>query len=151
MGLDITAFAQHYPSDEDRGTFAYINPDFPGQADDVKEGYYVSCGDSLYFRAGSYSGYNEWRRWLAGLVGTTPEKVWGDKPQIPFYELIDFADNEGTIGPAVSAKLRDDFLNNLEKARNDETAKNEPYYFQKYICWLNAFTIAAQDGMVMFR
>lgn len=45
------------------------------------------------FRAGSYTGYNRWREDLQRQFNP------GRDPEKPFYELIWFADNEGTIGP----------------------------------------------------
>jgi hypothetical protein len=39
----------------------------------------------------------------------TAEQVWAARPEGPFVELIDFADNEGMIGPRAAAKLAKDF------------------------------------------
>lgn len=55
------------------------------------------------FRAGSYSGYGRWRAALQ-------EKYNPDRKETePFFELIWFADNEGTIGPLAAQNLLADF------------------------------------------
>ena len=54
-------------------------------------------------RSWSYHGYNAFRRALCrAALGVDPETVWDDRDAWaghPFVLLIDFADNEGCIGP----------------------------------------------------
>ena len=76
------------------------------------------------FRAGSYSGYYYWRNELAKLAGNkqTPYESFNGKTELrydatvwkskkgPFWELIDFSDAEGVIGPVVCKRVHKDFL-----------------------------------------
>ncbi len=72
---------------------------FRDRADGVEEGYYEVAGRERVISL-SYGGYNRWRSELAELIGTTDEVVFKSSDKtIPFYELINFADNEGFIGP----------------------------------------------------
>lgn len=73
------------------------------------EGFYKISGKRHGFRAGSYSGYNAWRRWLASVVGTTDKAVWDGHVPPAFGELIHFSDCEGTLKSEVCAKLAKDF------------------------------------------
>lgn len=116
------------------------------------------------FRAGSYSGYNEWRRELCLMaLGVEPEVVWQnyeDYKGRPFVELINFSDCEGTIGPAVSRKLYNDFLEQETKifqaSRDRGHVKDfnwkESYFGDKYTFWKEAFRVAgSENGAVRFH
>jgi hypothetical protein len=92
------------------------------------------------FRAGSYSGYNAWRSDLASQFN--PE--W--KPELPFFELIWFADNEGTIGPAAAAKLHREFVQHAPQYQ--PAMDNHGCSYQD---WLYAFKLAADGGLVDFH
>lgn len=168
MGLDITAaskvdFANRIddePEDYDNYLIAYVHSGFPGRADGVPgTGFYRINGESVDFRAGSYSGYNNWRSQLARLVGANDVTVWRTRDDastraLPFYELIDFADNEGVIGPVVSAKLAKHFADWQERAEQfaaelgDESGR---WFLEKYADWRKAFELAANGGAVSFH
>lgn len=171
MGLDITAYrkvaAVRAKKDEDDGyedglTSFYPNTDFPGRFDGLEEGVLYSYVEEHDFRAGSYGGYGAWREWLANLVGypLTPYTSHGRQDEAysaaawtgvvkggPFYELIDYSDCEGTIGPKVAAKLAKDF------AEWDERAKAAAVgdYYERYKNWRKAFEMAADEGAVTFH
>lgn len=165
MGLDITALgsiqpcSQHGDSDASYGAgHVYLNVyenAFPERAVPITEGCYVA-NKQMHFRAGSYSGYNRWREQLSMFaLGVMPQMVW-DYPNVyegkPFYELINFADNEGLIGPIVSVKLAADFAEGFGPAA-EWAGVNDPtgYWFSKYGEWLKAFQIAANAGAVQFH
>lgn len=119
------------------------------------------------FRAGSYSGYNNWRKQLAIMVGyISDEYVWMDfEKQIrsiklksienkkikmkPFYELIYFSDAEGVIGPDISKKLYSDFVEFDDKAK--EFGSNIYYFYSSYVDWKEAFRVASNNGAVYFH
>jgi hypothetical protein len=85
----------------------------------------------------------------------------------PFWELINFADNEGTIGTEISKKLAADF----EKMRDTivkeawekwpsvddfptvrhENEQERNYFMKKYDQWAKAFAIASDNGAVKFH
>lgn len=103
----------------------WANPDFPGRADGLEASACYSYADTKHVFSRSYGGYNRWREELAKLAGypldyretfgvrkaSHAAAAWNGKVQAgaPFWELVNFADNEGTIGPTVAAKLLRDF------------------------------------------
>jgi hypothetical protein len=58
----------------------------------------------------SYGGFNNWRTLLAASVGVDWSLISELDPETtPFYEILWFADNEGTIGPEACRDLIEDF------------------------------------------
>jgi hypothetical protein len=169
MGLDITAYERlHLVTAKPVGEWdtgatnfsdaaylagrvtLYVLEPFRDRADGLVDGDYDKGGEEHGFRAGSYGGYNEWRRQLARLVDVTPEELWNGGPgakKTPFYELIHFSDCEGVIGPKTAAKLARDFAEYQERA--DATA--DAYFREAYAEWRKAFEIAAKGGAVTFH
>lgn len=162
MVLDITAYRQLTPVenpalDEDGNpedwenhfmpgaSMEWSEKAFPGRGEGVDAKTVYSFADSFGFRAGSYSGYNSWRRELAKMAGV-PEDVMFTERNGPFAELINFADNEGTIGPIVSAKLAKDFDAHLTEAE-----AIGGWFLEKYTDWQKAFTMASDNGAVSFH
>ena len=163
MGLDITAYMNIELVSEDivecdcdyGETILYVNPAFPAQADGLKTGRYTywKCYPKT-FRAGSYSYYNEWRAWLAKLVGKTDKEIWKNPQPGPFVELINFADNEGVIGPETSKKLYQDFTDHFRdalKAIEKTPADDGFWYMTNYINFASAFDHASCKGAVCFH
>lgn len=159
MGLDITAYKNlrkienpeldeyGYPVDYESewkpgDSMKWSEKYFPGRGEGVNADTTYSYEESFSFRAGSYSGYNWWRRHLEEL----------SKDTLDFDELINFADNEGVIGPIVSKKLLEDFNKNKEKAKEySKTIEDGDYWLEKYEAWLDAFEYAADNGAVDFH
>lgn len=170
MGLDITAYkkltpaptaevdADGYPVQWDKyhlvsqHTLAITEENFPGRTEGLTAGVF-DTEDTLGFRAGSYSGYNEWRRWLATLGGhESVDACWSGKiTEGPFLELINFSDCEGVIGPVVSAKLAKDFEALQDKADTYAEDEEGNYFVQLYAKWRAAFEMAADGGCVDFH
>jgi hypothetical protein len=156
MGLDITAYRGLRRVECDDTEYGcdhlqpYDNPDFPGRMAGLEEGHYEAA-DSFGFRAGSYSGYNQWREGLATLAGLpSPREVWENPDAYagkPFVELVNFSDCEGTIGPVVSAKLARDFAEWDDRAK----AQMDDYEYGRYAGWRRAFKLAANNGAVDFH
>ncbi len=113
---------------------------WPGRGEGIDARTVYRWAEEFRFRAGSYSGYGVWRDELRRFAGSGAA----------FHELIDFADNEGTIGPVVSAKLLRDFAENLDRARIFH-GDDDPWFFQLYLLWKRAFEMAADGGAVDFR
>ncbi|MDQ2139558.1 hypothetical protein RBI14_15440 [Alcaligenaceae bacterium B3P038] len=182
MGLDITAYRQltklDCVFDEDGEPIdastkepldydlrVYINPDFPGRADDLTPKAIYSATESIGFCAGGYGGYNAWRDSLAQLAGYPKgtyeqygqrhesycQACW-DGAQGPFAELINFSDCEGVIGTAVSAKLAADFAKFDDQAIQHSEMSNRPdWFYPLYREWRAAFEMAADGGAVNFH
>lgn len=167
MGLDLFAYShlgEHtgtvdedgYPADGagnylENGARFFLNPDFPGRADDIKGGApYLHSGSKVHAGYG-YGTYNRRRDQLAALAGYGPEgsaaeTCWDYHDSGPFYELINFSDCEGVIGTAVSAKLAKDFGDFQHEADRHPDAAFRDFYTQMR----GLFEHAAQGGAVCF-
>lgn len=164
MGLDITAYSRltavgkHVEDwcEEDDHVHAFSYDSFPQSfrgipilgTDYFPDGsafleggcYAVTDNTETHgFRAGSYGGYNVWRANLQEQFN--PDR----HPDGPFYELIWFADSEGTIGPEAARDLLADFQ---ELADPDVVPAGWPNRFSD---WTRAFELAAADGLVRFH
>lgn len=116
-------------------------------------------GAHYRFAAGSYTGYGRWRSWLCrAQLGVDPQQVW-DEPHLfdgePFYELINFADNEGVLGPDACASLARSFDsyrgNILAKAFSTTTGAEGALYAESYDDWARATALAADTGVLVLR
>lgn len=141
----------------------YANPDFPGRADGLEDRACYSYAEAEHVFSRSYSGYNRWRETLAKLAGypldyretfgvrepSHAAAAWNGKVQAgaPFWELVNFADNDGTIGPVAAAKLLRDF------AEFDGRAKEitEDYFYSGYCELRRGLEIAADGGALDFH
>lgn len=181
MGLDITAYSHltyvgHHEewADEDdhydKHHEAYAYTAFPHALLGVpnvgeKQGYsetFLSGGcfevtektESHGFRAGSYGGYNEWRRDLAARFNPYADGGRGEPdPEKPFYELIWFADNEGTIAELTAASLLADFREHeVEyRAAHEPGSYSGDYDIERYLDWMRACELAADGGLINFH
>ena len=99
------------------------------------------------FQAGSYIGYGRWRDNLAQQFNPARDADG------PFYELIWFADNEGTIGPEAAADLLADFREHA--GRYQPTGRGcegyEAHFRARYADWTRACELAADNGLIDFH
>jgi len=137
----------------------WVNPDFPGRADDIESRAVYKSADSMSLTGWGYGRYNAWREQLAKLAGypATEFKSYGTTQMRydagawaatagPFWELIYFTDCDGTVGSAISAKLAKDFA--------DHAAAAEAiggHFFEVYQEFRDAFEMAADNGCVRFH
>jgi hypothetical protein len=168
MGLDITAYGYLRPAsgaelDEGGQPANWREHWLPGSSMEWSERHWPGRGEgidpkqvyafyrSFGFRAGSYSGYGVWRDWLAQVAGFASAEEYRAEaePSTAFYELINFADNEGVIGPVVSTKLAKDFAENVTRAAATPAA--DPWFLNQYALWWTAFLTAAEGGAVSFH
>lgn len=165
MGLDITAYRQLVPApdaevDEDGypkdwqhhfrpgAALTWSEDQWPGRCPELSEGTVYRASESFDFRAGSYSGYNEFRSALSRLVGYASDRdYWNRAPEgTYFYALINFADNEGTIGATTAAQLARDFADCQESAD-----RIGGWFSEIYAKWRKATEIAADGGAINFH
>jgi len=163
MGLDISAYSKIKP--ESDGEF-FIGSDNFGRHQDIPEGEYTSTNESNHhsFRAGSYSGYNRWREDLSMAIhGVMPAIIWESPEKFEekdFFEIINFSDCEGCMGPQTSAKLHNDFVKNRDsfvgfmedrygKIDNDGFSESA-YRVRVYDDFTKAFEIAKDSGVLIF-
>lgn len=137
MGLDITSYRKLIPApdapredgyvvdwekfvDLDQSSLNWTEEHWPGHSDGIKAGAYTFA-EKYPFRAGSYGGYNSWRRWLARVAGWEDiEECWNssDQQSKPFGELLNFADNEGVNRPEGRRQTRQGFCGQRSARRN---------------------------------
>lgn len=165
MGLAVTAYkkiriVENDLDDEDLLRIL-VNPAFPGRADDLVDGATYDYADSMRGWSAPYSSYGEWRNQLAALAGYPAVDHADGRRGVrklhtagawamnggPFWELINFADNEGCIGAVVSAKLARDFAEHQSKA----DAHSDPWFRERYAQWRSVFEFAADGGAVEFH
>lgn len=152
---------EHPFYDSSEHVYLWNHPEFVERGDGLVEGFYAVLSwkreyrvsvqhqvEGGRFRAGSYSGYNAWREWLAALVGTTPQKVWDGEVPTHFGELISFPDNEGFIGPTTSAKLAKDF--EACKGKMKASVRRD-WHVDLFKDFAQAFQTAAGEGIVDFH
>jgi hypothetical protein len=167
MGLDISVYvnaevAEDQPADweeaydrEENLVLAYCFDGMEQSLAGLERDVWYTADYDHGFRAGSYGGYNQFRRTLCELaLGVTTDQVW-DNPEeyadSPFFELINFADNEGTIGPVAALNLYVDFQ--AQQERIFEQCDDDSEYFQQlYNTWKEACKTAGQnDGIIAFH
>jgi hypothetical protein len=166
MGLDIMAYSQLKHVEDHLATGSWCEDEdhisacaydaFPrsfrgipvlGQRDGfLVGGCYVVTEktETVRFRAGSYSGYGQWRDRMALEFQGKPAGPDLD-PDGPFYELLWFADNEGCIGPEAAADLLEDFRENAS-SWTPVWPHSDPY-----VGFMTACELAADGGLVEFR
>lgn len=120
----------------------------------VEQGCYEASGEVGGFRAGSYGGYGAFREALwEAATGKVAMPWYLDKDEaieLPFFLLVNFADNEGCIGPDACRKLADQFKEYRESVRPILVSQSE-WWGEKYDDWQHAFETAADTGMVSFH
>lgn len=166
MGLDITAYKNvvlvdtlsdteeyedKYGDDWQKYDYVHRYQDFPDRLPPIQVGGVYTFEDRFSFRAGSYSGYSEWREQLSLMaLGIEPRVIWNNYAKFagqPFAELIHFSDAEGHLGSEVCKKLLKDFEVFQAKADQHE----DEWFREKYRDWRKAFEFAANNGYIDFH
>jgi hypothetical protein len=175
MGLDITVYTKVVPFDESKILRTHSGEvDYDWTYDNevhkvfcydgfeqslrplVLDTWVQSVGDSWGFRAGSYSGYSHFRDHLAAVaLGVQSHEVWSD-PDLyrdkPFFELLNFADNEGTIGGEACKDLLADFeAFEVSAFASFALLPDSDWLLEKYDTWTKAVRDAAPHGMIDFH
>jgi hypothetical protein len=137
------------------------------------EYHFESTGETAWWHM-SYGTYSLWRACLLHLVRPDLVLPEGEQAknggrsyypavyemddqefqQIPFAELIDFADNEGTYGPEVAAELLKDFREYADRAES-EFGTIFPtwtdYFREKYREYMDCLSIVGPTGLVDYH
>lgn len=117
---------------------------------------YTTQGEKFRWHGGSYSGYSRFRATLAASVGVENlGDVWNNPIRfidIPFFEILDFADNEGWIGPKACANLAKDFTDHKQAflTMMEDYALGS-HEVAKYENFVKGFTLASDGGAVNFH
>lgn len=134
---------------------------YPERFEGLRSGAVYQYQSAFEFRAGSYTGYADWRNELAKLAGykQTPYR-WFDGQTVlrydatvwqqqsgPFWELIAFSDAEGVIGPVVCKRVYRDFVTFQTAASQHPDAD----FRSAYADWTKAFAMCAHGGAIVFH
>lgn len=108
-----------------------------------------------WLAAGSYRGYGHFRDMLKACFADDSRSI-REQPDAPFFELIWFADNEGTLLTQACTDLLGDFKAGREQwtAFINETVpslQDSSYYVRKYDEWTAALELAADGGLIDFH
>lgn len=181
MGLSITAFRKGRlvtgidayepdgsPRDEVIVLRENVDDTFKGREEGIEIGaYWVEQEDGMVFHVGPCSSYGDWREMLARLAGYAAHPnppglspsgadrahswtAWEAK-EGPFWELINFSDCEGTIGPVAAAKLARDFAEWQVRMYSASLSETGPDFLDHYGRFRRAFDLAAEGGAVTFH
>ena len=156
MGLDVRTYGniKLAENEEDADFTAFvIDEDWKHKIKNLQDG--KAYNGDVVFRGVSYPylAHNRFREKLVKLVGRedlldNEGKIkWNELPiEMPFYDLINFADNEGYLDWEVSNTIYSDFEKYNEKAK----LVMSEYDYSKYETWLKTFKSAKNDGVVVF-
>jgi hypothetical protein len=162
VGLSVTAYsnvkiAESLPPLDERDDWEYDSfvktntQEFLDSAPSLGDGLLLDIRNSTShtWHAGSYRGYNIFRRLLTNLVGYEPEEAWHD-PEVYttfyFYELVNFSDYEGTIDSIASKRLLYAFISFRREFYNEN-----PGWSYMYDEWIKGLTLAADNGILHFH
>ena len=155
MGVSIRVYTDIKETNEEESDFrAFTLEGFEDRIKNLKFNSYYKGKYEGTFISYPCSSHNIFRQNLAILIDK-PKGFWYEydyhtyriNKNVPFYELFEFADNEGCIDYESSEELYKDF-NHYKNIAKDQLS-NE--IFEYYEEWLNIFSIARNKGVVVFR
>lgn len=117
--------------------------DFPGR-DEGAVGTFVIAKDR-HVQSWSYSGYTRFREMLAAFAGwPSIQAAWGAEEGC-LWELLNFRDNEGVLGPVVCSKLLLDM-----RALSERGTEPLAHHRAAFYALLSAFeeSATAPEGLV---
>jgi hypothetical protein len=154
MGLAVAVYTNIKKSDEEQADFkAYvIDDEWKFKIKNLKDGGYYTgdkiYSDSLY----SCSTHNRFREALISLIGRDDllddngKIKWNYLPNnIPFYDFINFADNQGCLDFEINQIIYNDF----EKFKNIAKEYDNHYIKMYYERWLDIFIFGKEKGNVI--
>jgi len=165
MGLDITFYDEihvldHEVEDDcyDDHLVAYKFPDhFPvTQRDFYRDEFCFEHTGVSYHWSSSYGGYGRLREQLSCVGGYLLEDILElpETPEayaeIPFAELIHFADNEGIYGYDVAQKLLRDFEQYKEQFEAFFLG-HDPYFVEEYNDYMVGLSLVGPNGLVVYH
>lgn len=99
----------------------------------------------------SYGGYNRFREELClKAYGVTTHDVWNDIDKYrgrEFFDIINFADNEGVLGPAAVSCLAHDFTT-YDFEWRDSVFQSDQHL---YNIFRDGFNFASHGGLAIYR
>ena len=149
MGLDVSVYKNVVKTDDD-GNYSFmaftINEDWDYKIKNLEKNSFYNgqiCDCDVSYSYGSHNRFREELVKMLGrndLISNNGRIDWYElikEKDLPFYDLIYFADNEGCMDWEVSAKLYENFKDNLDKAKI--YFSTDLYFLEKYNDWLKVF------------
>lgn len=108
---------------------------------------------------GSYTSFDNFRILLADSVDVDFVNIdsnIGFYASKPFFELLNFPDNEGTIGPKAIKNLYDDFKSmrptvlNFINTKEELSSEDRDWFIKKYDMFLDITKETADTGLIVF-
>lgn len=97
----------------------------------------------------SYGGYHQFRKVLCLAANGVPiEKVWSDPGEWRFALLLNFADNEGWIGPKAAELLATEFDRYADEVLPKLT---DEWHAESYRIWQRLTGLVRGTGAVVFH
>lgn len=141
----------------------YHAPSYSDRADGIEDGKVYEYDASVHHASLSYGAYNIWRDHIARLAGwpkgsyeqygrnwdSYAASAW-DATEGPLWELINFSDCEGVIGPKTSAKIAADLRALTVTEESFEGAVWAPHFVKFYNEMVKIFEAAAGNGCVRY-
>lgn len=126
---------------------------FEARGDGLEEGFYSFQGD-YRFPVGPYRGYGTfYREVLAEVSGLSSNQINGSPEtykDVPFFEQIFFADNEGFWGPETCKTLLADYEQYRSKVRK-LMKKKEFNWFESYEYFMAGLKFVGEKGVLRFH
>lgn len=151
MGLSIKVWNNLRPiENETDGSLVIIELlEFKDRFKNLRPGKYDANLIKSYYSY-PYSMHKEFRDYLAQIFTLTFEEVVTNSEKytrLPFFELINFPDNESCMDWETAQKLHQDFVHYKNHAF--KVLPNE--YHDIYNQWTEIFELAKENGVVEFR
>lgn len=161
MGLDVSVFKNIKRTENEadyRFTAFVIDEKWKYKIKNLEDGkdYKGDCTDASVSYA--YSTHNRFREALLKIIGRNDLLLLNGKinwlelekeTNIPFYELINFADNEGCLDFEISTILYNNFIEWEDVAIRHFKDNNYFYFAQRYLDWLNVFKNGKEANSVV--
>ena len=154
MGLFITAYKNIRPATADEilaGQWSFFatvaDKDFAVNIELLEKQVYYMGEKTALVDMYSYRAFNDFRRYLAkSFIGVPAENIWRSPrayPQdLPFFRLINFADNEGVMDWGTMRILKQDFERYAQTMLNDTQ-----FGFHHYLeSWLELTALASDEN-----
>ena len=141
-------------SPEDMKVISFFsNPMYPVHIVGLDSHEFYKChGKILSFSAGTENQHLEFKKHLAIIAGyhNLEHALSSNNPGF-FLEFLNFSNSEGTIGPIISYKIYQDFLDCEKIAKKYFSTKIEgKFFWDLYTAWHKAFTYAKEEGAILF-
>ena len=161
MGLDVSVYknVKTTNSEEDYDFVAFvIDEDWKYKIKNLENRARYKgemCDASISYAYGSHNRFREHLVRMMGrddLLSNRGEIKWDqlcEEKELPFYDFINFADNEGCLDWETNKKLYGAFVEWKNKAI--KYAESELYFDGNYKNWLNIFKSGKEKGVVVFH